>query len=466
MKFEPRPYQRDAIRWILQRFLVDQQPGCGLFFDPGLGKTSTTLTVVRSLKQIGVVDRVLVLAPKRVVHSVWSQECERWSIFRDLRCHILPSSKEKLQGQLDQDHDIYLATVDTAVNLAEALKKRPGHFQLLICDESTAFKTWGSKRTRAVRKIVPMIPYRLILTGTPSPRSLENVFAQHWILDEGEALGSSITKFRTRWFYQGGFKGYEWLPKESSAEQIQQALAPSCLRLAAEDYLDLPELLFNDIWVHMDARQQAKYRKLEREMFFELDESKTLAPMNSGSKYLMCRQVASGNLYDEDKTPILIHRHKTEALASLKAELDGKPLMIAFMFRHELLRLKSTFPGLSFIDGSVSGKDADRIVDQWNSDQIEVLAVQPQSLSHGVNMQYGSGRDIAWMTLPDDLELYQQLNHRVHRQGVDSRVRIHRVLAKSTVDEIVAERLESKDRSQAELLETIKRYREKINAKA
>jgi len=459
MRFVPHEYQMSCLKWLIQRTIIDGQVGGAFFLDPGLGKTSTTLLYLLLLKKLGLIKKILIVAPLRVVYSVWPKECQKWDQFKQLKCSIVHGSPTQRMKALANDADIYLINPEGVPWLQNYFDKKPIPFDVLAVDESTKFKAWSSGRTKALRKLAPRFKYRLILTGTPSPNGLEDLFSQIYLLDLGESLGPNVSKFRERYFYRGGFGGYQWLTTNGSDVAIQKKISHLCMRLSAEDYLDLPDLVFNDVWVDLPSDVLKAYKKLEREMFLELDTSEVIVG-NAGAKYLACRQVANGGIYDQDKKPAFVHGAKVDAIADLVDELQGKPALVAFQFRHDLERLRKVWPKAPSIDGSVGAKQADKTIDDWNAGKLPLLLVQPQSLSHGINMQSGPGRDIIWMGLQDSLETYLQLNARIYRQGVTGQVRIHRVLANRTVDLAIRDRIESKDQNQNALLEALSKYRD------
>ncbi len=456
MKYNPHDYQQFALDWMLKLAFANQA-GVGLLLDPGLGKTAITLAWIRVMKALGLIDKVLIIAPLRVVYSVWPAEVSKWDEFSNFRVSIVHGSPAGRKKALQKDADIYLINPEGLVWLLSHLKgKIP--FDALVVDESSKFKAWSAKRTKALRKVVPEFTYRIILTGTPSPNSLEDLFAQIYVLDAGEALGTAVSHFRSRYFYRGGYGGYKWIPMETSQSVVEKKIEHLCLRLAAEDHLDLPDKLINDVMVDLPALVRDRYKKLERELFMELDTGKAVAVSNAGVKYLACRQVANGGLYNSGKAEH-IHNTKVDVVLDLVDELQGKPALIAFQFRHDLDRLNQIFPKLPVIDGRCPAKRSDELIRQWNAGELRVLAVQPQSLSHGVNMQAGPGRDIIWLGLTDNLETYLQLNARIYRQGVTGQVRIHRILARATVDVPIRQALENKDSNQQALLNALKQYR-------
>lgn len=461
--FKPHAYQMHALEWLIERLIVNPSEGAeggALFLDPGLGKTSITLSLIRLMKQLGICRKFLVVAPLRVIYSVWPAEGQKWEQFKDLTFSLVHGSQTQRILALEKQADVYLINPEGIPWLEQFFAKKPLPFKMLVVDESSKFKSWSSKRTKSLRKMVKDFKYRVILTGTPSPNTVEDLFAQIFIVDQGESLGKSITQFRERYFYRGGYGGYTWTPSEGAQNVIEKQIQPVCLRLAAKDHLDLPDLVINDIWVDLPTAIQKKYKKLEREMFLLLDSQKELTATNAGAKYLLCKQLANGGIYDEQKEMIHVHGAKLEVVEDLVEELQGKPVLIAFQFRHDLTRLQKVFPGIPSIDGSTKPKDADRLIGQWNAGALQMLAVQPQSLSHGINMQAGPGRDIVWLGLTDSLEAYLQLNARIHRQGVEGMVRVHRINAANTVDVAIVDRLDSKERSQTALLDALGRYRD------
>lgn len=466
MQFKPHEYQKFALQWLIQRTIVKKEPGGAYFLDPGLGKTSITLAWLKLLKQLSLGNKTLIVAPMRVMYSVWPQECAKWDQFAHFRCSIVHGTETNRMAALAQDADLYLINPEGVVWLENYLSQKSFPFDTLVVDESSKFKSWGAKRTRALKKLIKRFSRRLILTGTPSPNSLQDLFSQVFILDQGTALGSSITKFRNRYFYRGGFGGYSWQPHAGAQTAIEKRINPMCLRLSAKDHLDLPEMLINDIWVELPEKIKKDYRKLERDMFIALSKTKDRIVGNAGAKYMACKQVANGGVYDEDRNSHHLHEAKIKVVVDLVDELQGKPALVAFQFHHDLERLRQVFHKLPSIDGQTNGVETEKLVEKWNDGELRVLAVQPQALSHGINMQAGPGRDIIWLGLTDSLETYLQLNARIHRQGVTGQVRIHRILATGTVDEAVRDRIESKDHAQSALLAALSKYRGRHESQA
>ena len=444
MRFEPHPYQQEAIE-----FLQKHKSGA-LLLDPGAGKTAITLSYIVANRY-----KTLIIAPLRVVYSVWRQEAEKWEQFRHLRFSVVHGTPAQRIEALEADADVYLINPEAIPWMGG--QKIPD-FDCLIVDESTKFKNWSAKRTKALRKIVADFDNRVILTGTPIPNTMGDLFSQMYIADLGESLGITISRFRALYFLRGGYQGHEWVLRADATPKIEARIRSGCYRIDMSEHLDLPDLLVNDVWIDLPPRAKKDYKKLEREMLLDLSDERLVAS-NAGAKYNMCRQMANGFIYTEDGYENL-HDQKLQAIDSILAELQGKPVLIAYQYNADYDRLcrhlKTEVPQIS---GRTSGTLTDQLVRQWNEGQLPLLAVQPLALSHGINMQ-SAGNDIIWLGLTDSLETYKQLNARLHRQGVQGTVRVHRVLARRTVDIICRARIESKDNTQKSLLESLKEYRD------
>ncbi len=468
MIFTPHKYQDVAINFLLARLYAEEQKGAGLFLDPGLGKTSITLATIAALRAFGEVRKTLIVAPLRVVHSVWPAEVAKWGF--DLRAMIVHGTPKKRLRALFADADLYMINPEALPWLA--MQQLPA-FDLVVFDESPKFKTWGAKRTKAAKALIKAIPRRVILTGTPAPNSLADLFAQIYMLDDGATLGKTITFFRSRFMQQGGYLGREWLIREGVTGDIEKAIAPLVLRLAAEDHLDMPRLLKHEVWVDLPAEIAKAYKQVERELFAALANGETLTASGAGAKHVLCRGIANGGAYVDDgdgteRRPIHVHDAKIEAVADIVDELGGKPVLVAYQFDHDLARLRRHFPRAPLIKGKGSRRggekgptdaECNQIVADWNAGKIHVLLCQPQAMSHGLNMQSGPGRDVVWIGPSDSPEIDDQLNRRIYRQGVGSQVRIHYVMARNTVDVASWQRLQDKGANQKSLLDALNEYR-------
>lgn len=457
MAFSPHSYQTKAVGFMLRRLFVEGRQGAGLFLDPGLGKTAITLRVLEVLKHLGEVRRALVIAPLRVIHNVWPTEIQKWGF--DLTCSIVHGTPKQRERALCESADIYLINPEATPWLLSRLSTMS--YDVLVVDESTKFKAWSAKRSKSLRKLIPTCQRRIILTGTPAPNSMMDLHAQAYILDDGAALGKSATIFRNRYCERGGFKGREWRFRDDRREELERAISDMVLRMAAEDYLDMPPLVINDIWVDLPPTVQRDYKRLERELFLALGQGEGIFATSAGAKYAMCRGAANGGVYqthdDGMRESMYVHDAKLDALGDLIEELRGKPLLVGYLYNHDLERMLERFGDTPVIRGGTPTRRCKDVLVKWNEGNIPLLFAQPQAMSHGLNMQ-GASADIACIGLPDSWEVLDQFIRRVYRQGVTSQVRVHRILAKDTVDVAVRERVERKESDQSGLLAALGRY--------
>lgn len=451
------PYQEEAKTFMLDRLFAKREHGVGLFLDPGLGKTVTTLSTLEFLMQFGETQKVLVVAPLRPAFSVWPKEIEKWGFgFTTSIIHGTPNQRLKA---MHKDADVHIINPEGLMWLA---CQDYWPWDTLVIDESTKFKTWTSKRTRALRKMVKQADKRIILTGTPAPNALSDLFSQIFILDDGEALGKTITFFRSRYMKRGGYLNYSWLIKDDSARnEIADRINPLVLTMKAEDHLDMPDLVYNDVWVDLEPKYYKQYKKLEKELFVALDGATDLVASGAGGCYAHCKGYANGGLYEQlddgKRKTHNVHTQKVSALEELLGELQGKPALIAYQFNHDLERIQKKFPDIPVVNGGTPPKVADEAFKKFNSGQSHLL-VQPQAMSHGINLQ-DTANDVVWFGLTDQPEVYEQLIRRVYRQGVSGQVRVHRLLVRGTVEEMMLARIESKGKSQRQLIDALKAYR-------
>jgi SNF2 family DNA or RNA helicase len=432
MHFTPHPYQQDCIGYLL----TEEQ--AAVLLDPGYGKTSIMLSVIAAKKM-----QTMIVAPVRVLYGVWRQEAAKWEQFRHLTFAIVHGTPKERMKALQSGADILLVSTD-GIKWIEEQGFKP---ERLVIDESSKFKNWTSKRTKAMRKVCIHAKSRYILTGTPCPQSLMDLFPQIFIVDHGQRLGKTITSYKSKYFLQGGFKGYEWILRKGAKEQIQEAIADCCYRLDARDHLQLPDIHFNTVWLDLPDLKQ--YKELEEDMYLDL-EGGGIAATSSGSALAMCRQYCQGQVYEGDGF-VKIHDEKMEALEELLDELQGKPALIAYQFRSDYARFKERWPKMPAINGDTKPAETLKLVEAWNRGELSKLAVQPQALSYGMNMQAG-GNDLVWYGLTANLETYLQLNARLHRQGQKGQVRVHHLLCRKTVEEAMLESIEKKASLQEILL--------------
>lgn len=464
-------YQNHVIFTALNRVL-EGEPGSGLFLEPGLGKTICSLKIIELAKFLSITENgVLVVAPLRVAQTVWQREIAEWGL--DVTVSPVLGTEKQRNAALAKKADIYIVSSDGVCWLDKAHPER--WFDMVFIDESTKFKSWSAKRTKHLRHIVKRTFHRFILTGTPAPNSLGDIFPQHFMIDLGECLGESVMKFRSQYMQQGGWEGRKWEMRKDMIEPLKNKIAPQCLYLAARDHIQMPELIINDIVVDLPPAARKAYDDMEDQLFAAiemLDETKSLMASTAGAKYNLCRQIANGGAYSRDeflgtKDTYYIHSEKVDALEDLYESLGGKQLLVAYMFDHDLERIRERFPKIRAINGSTNKKTLDSIIDSWVAGKEGIVACQCQAMSHGIDGFQKNGSDIAWFGLSDQPEVVTQLNARIYRQGaVGGQTRIHRIIANKTIDEAIVTRIEDKDNSQRALLNAIKDYQRGKNQTA
>jgi len=456
--WRPHGYQKKAIKFMVQ------QGAAGLFLSPGLGKTSTTLAAFKVLRKTKLVRRALVIAPLRPATSVWPGEVARWDDFHDITLRVLhgPQKADLLaSGELTGGVDVI--NFEGLSWLFDAVKGQDWPWQMLVIDESTRIKNPQTLRFKLLKPHLNKFRRRYILTGTPAPNGLLDLFGQVYALDQGAALGRYVTHYRMSFFNSTGYGGYTWVPKPDAEERIYKALRPLVLRMSAEDYLHLPPLINNTITVELPPEARKAYDQMEDLLITELKEG-TLTAANAAATFGKCRQIANGGAYlgtPEGEVPsgkakwAHIHDAKLEAVQELVEELSGKPALIAYEFKHDLERLQKVFPEAEYLGGGVTAKKQREVEAAWNGGRLQVLLAQPQSVAHGLNLQ-GVGAAVVFHSLSPNLEDTEQLVRRVWRQGQKERVVVHWIVAKDTVDEAIRGMLNKKDRTQQKLLNALK----------
>ena len=455
MHFVPHEYQRIAIERVMENTHY------GLLLDMGLGKTISTLYAIEQLMYDSFdVQKVLIIAPKKVAESTWAQEARKWDQTKHLRvASILGSANDRIQA-LESEADIYVMNRENVQWLYEYLnKKKQFPFDMLVIDESSSFKNPQAKRFKAMRKMRPLFKRIVILTGTPAPNTLMDLWAQMYLLDGGERLGKTITEYRTRYFRPDKTNGhivYSYRLQQRADETIYSKIQDICMSLKAKDYLNLPNRLDNVITIELTDKECELYREMERTHILTLVDEE-ISALNAAAVANKLLQMANGAIYNEDGNAIVIHRQKIERLKELVEVNDGKPILVFYNFKHDLESIKDAF------QKSVELRtDAD--VEEWNKGNIQMLLAHPASAGYGLNLQAG-GHIIVWYGLTWSLEQYQQANARLHRQGQTEPVIIHHLVAKDTMDEQVMRALERKEVGQDALLEAIK-YRKELYADA
>lgn len=420
---------------------------CALWVDMGLGKTISTLTAVADLFDDFEVAHVLVIAPKRVALHTWPAEFDRWTHLSGLTCAVAAGCARQRVDILNRDVDVHVIGVDLVPWLVDQYRRR-WKWDMIVLDEASTFKKHSTKRFKAMRKMLPEVDRLVELTGTPSSNGLLDLWSQIYLLDHGKRLGKTYTGYRDRYFVSD-YMGYNWEPRPGAEDEIYERLRDIVLRLDDADYLDVPYRIDIPVELPRDAREQ--YRELEREFLLELEDDETIVAANAAVLTSKLQQAANGAMYHtpeggETRYTHHLHREKIDALAEL-AE-SGENLLVAYSFRSDLAAIKAAFPYARTVDEP-------GVIDEWNRGEVRMLVCHPASAAHGLNLQHG-GRVIVWFGLTWSLELYQQFNARLHRQGQTKPVAVYHVVAKDTVDERVLEALDGKHKTQAALLAALK----------
>lgn len=436
-------YQDKAVDHILE------YPRCALFLDMGLGKTVSTLTAIKYLMYEELeVNKVLIIAPKRVVESVWDAEIDKWSHLKNLTISkIIGTEKQRLKALHAKAH-IYAVSRDNIAWLCGQFGGKMLPFDMVVIDELSSFKNPNSMRFKALRRAIPSVERVVGLTGTPAPNGLIDLWSQMYLIDQGERLHQTLTKFR-RLYFEKRFSGWGYDVTEYGEERIPELIKDIVISMKKEDYLDMDEPIINDIEIPMPPTLRAKYGEFEGEAVLEIfsgmDE---ITAVNAAALRSKLLQFSNGAVYDRDRHVHHVHDLKLEALEDIVAEANGKPVLVAYCFEHDRDRILKKFKG------SVQLK-TDQHIKEWNAGKIPMLVMHPASGGHGLNLQSG-GNIIVWFGLNDSLELYEQFNARLHRQGQDQVVIINRLMCKGTEDYAVADNLDRKAKGQDGLMESVK----------
>jgi SNF2 family DNA or RNA helicase len=424
-----------------------ERPHCGLLLDPGLGKTSTTLAALQFLKEGGHINHTLVVAPLRVAKTVWPVEAEKWSDFNGMTvCDLTELDRSEREQLLRKKYDVYVINPESLIKVLEIDPWSILDLDMLVIDESTKFKDSSTQRFKALKKQLHKFRRRVILTGTPAPNGLADLFGQMYVCDMGESLGKFITHFRQRYMYQG-YDGFSWLLSPGADALIYERVKDKLLRMMAVDHLEMPELINNYIKVTLPPPVMKKYKELERDFVLKLQDE-TLAVFNTAALGVKLRQVANGFIYDEDHLAHHIHNEKLDALEELIEEMQGRPLLICYEFIHDAEAIQGRFINAVNI---ASSKDIVKTIASFNAGNIPILIGHPKSMGHGLNLQEIC-KDICWYGITWDLELYQQAIARVWRQGQPSPVvSCHHIVAEGTKDWDVVKTLADKDFTQTKL---------------
>lgn len=449
-EFKPYPYQTYCINRIIS------DPFLALFLDMGLGKTVITLTALHNLKYFYFrINKTLIIAPKKVAETTWSTEADKWAHLERLKISIVLGTAKQRIDALNAPADIYVINRENTQWLVEYCGNN-WDFDVVVLDESSSFKNHRAKRFKSLKAVRPKIKRLIELTGTPSPHGLTDLWAQMYLLDGGKRLGRTISVYRDMYFVpdkRNRTTIFSYAPKEGAADEIYKQIADICISMKSDDYLTLPDLMYDDIPVKLDDKAAKAYRRLERDMLLEVDDNGDVITANTAATLTgKLLQLCNGAVYDEIGEVTEIHDCKIEVLLETIEQLQGQHVIIYYYFKHDkdriLMALEAKGLNVRVYTGA---KDAD----DWNAGKIDILLAQPSSCGYGLNLQDG-GHHIIWFGLTWSLEDYQQANKRLHRQGQLYPVIVHRLIVKNGMDEDVIASLESKDNTQESLLKALK----------
>ena len=444
-----------------------------LFLDPGLGKTAITLTAIAQLMHDSFeVHGVLVVAPLRVCQAVWKQEAAKWEQSQHLTFSSITGSKDERIRGLMKRANIYLINYDnlqwlqTEVEYRYLSKGKYPPWNMIVFDEVSKLKNTrtrqGTSRGKAALQLRQYTPYAVGLTGTPASNGLGDLFGQALVIDWGERLGTSYSAFQSTYFYQADYKGYRYVPFEKSGDQIAEKLGDITLNLKAEDYLDMPDLITNDITLHLPTEYRDVYDRIETEMRVELSSGEEVEIFNQASLSNRCLQYAGGGIYKQPGLPDWEHIHdiKLDALEDIVEESAGKPILVLYAFQHEAKRIQKRFKNSLWISSKTSEDDFNQAIMDWNTGRLTMIVGHPASMGHGIDRLQQSCRTIVWFGLPWSLELYDQSIARIHRQGQQHPVINHRLMMHDTVDDAVALALANKATDELNVRNAIEQYLE------
>ena len=443
MEYRPYEYQEYATRFI------QTHEASAIFLDCGMGKSVITLTAIKNLITKGKAKRVLVIAPLRVAQTTWPDEIKKWEHLKGLTLAVATGSVPERLSALRARADI---TIINRENV-EWLVARSGvkwAFDFVVIDELSSFKSYQAKRFKYLLKVRPFISRIVGLTGTPSSNGLMDLWAEFRILDMGERLGRYITRYRESYFTpdkRNAQTVFSYKPLPGAEERIYEKISDITISMTAKDHLKMPDLVINDIFVEMGEKASADYKELKENLVAEI-KGEEIDAMNAAVLTNKLLQMSNGAIYAEDGKVVRIHDKKLDALEDLFESANGKPVLVAYWFKHDLQRLKERFSLAREIK-------TESDIRAWNAGEIGMGLIHPASAGHGLNLQSG-GSTLVWFGLTWSLELYQQLNARLYRQGQKETVIIHHILTEGTMDERVLRAVGEKDKTQSALIDAVK----------
>lgn len=451
MKYIAHDYQTRAIDWCINN------PRCGLFLPMGAGKTVITLTAIANLKKSGEVNKVLIIAPVRVARTTWPAEIEKWDHTKNLTYSVVDGDAKKRTRALEQDSDIYIIGKEQVVWLCETVGKS-WPFDTVIIDELSTFKNHQAQRFKALKKVVKKFKRFIGLTGTPAPRGIPDLWSQMFLIDTGTCLGTSIGSFRKQYLIperSNGYIVYSWAVREGAQKEIEEKISDVVMSLYSSECVELPDINYVNVPITLSKTIKKRYDAFKKDLVLELATTDVSAS-NLGVLCGQLLQFTSGQIYTHDPSlPVeTIHDEKIKALDDLLTSANGEPVIIYYYYKHEKERIMALLKSKKL---RVSCLDNEKDVDRWNNHELDVLLLHPASAGHGLNLQAG-GSVLIWYTLPNfNLELYQQANARLYRQGQTEKVRVYHLLVDDSIDIDMMNALEKKEVTQSTLLDALRR---------
>ena len=449
MKFIPHDYQQYAIQFLTEH------PVAALLLDMGLGKTVTTLTAINELLfDRFEIRRVLVIAPLRVARDTWSAEIEKWEHLKHLKYSVAVGTSAERRQALYARTDICILNRENIRWLVEE-SGIPFDFDMLVIDELSGFKNHQTKRFKALMKVRPKVKRIVGLTGTPSSNGLMDLWAEFRLLDMGQRLGRFIGQYRTAYFQPDKRNGrvvYSYKPLPQAEKQIYDKISDITISMKAIDYLQMPELLMTESRVQLSKQEAERYKQLKQDLVLDLPDGEITATNAAALSNKLC-QMSNGAIYDDENNMIPIHSRKLDALEDMIESANGKPVLVAYWFKHDRTRITERLRKLGVVYQEIKSAES---IKNWNSGKLQVALIHPASAGHGLNLQAG-GNFLVWFGLTWSLELYQQTNARLWRQGQQSEtVVIQHIITKGTIDEHILKALQAKDETQTALMQAVK----------
>lgn len=441
---------------VVAKDFIMGHPYAAVILDMGMGKTATTLSAVNELMfDRFEVTKVLVIAPLRVANTVWSDEIEQWAELRHLRYSKIVGTPKQRKVALQKDADIYIVNRENLPWLVEQCSPN-FKWDMVVIDELSSFKSWQSKRFKAFMAMRPYMKRIVGLTGTPSSNGLMDLFAEFKVIDGGERLGRFIGEFRSRYFEEGRRNGnivYEYIPMDYAECQIQDKISDITISMKALDYLEMPELISTKKLVRMTDKEKEKYSQFKKEYILSELDGLEVTAANAASLTNKLVQLSNGAVYSDDHTVVALHEQKLDALEDILESANGEPVLVAYWFKHDLARIMGRLEKLK-VKSRVLKTEED--IREWNKGNVPVGLLHPAGAGHGLNLQKG-GHHLVWFGLTWSLELYQQTNARLWRQGQEAAtVVIQHIVTEGTIDEEILKALENKDAQQERLIEAVK----------